>query len=172
MEQVQFRRQIPHPLCCPLPGSFLACKRCWIGPQRLRKKMLILSSNYSLTLTWGSVKPGNPVNCFNQHSMLGCSKKNQPWERLPTNKASLELLKHHKGEETLLKSSCSGSWQDFSMPCQEQNPVGFFLSCSPSLSNTKGNRVLSSVGLFCRVPSNPTRNTQGCISWSCLHWAL
>lgn len=38
MEQVQFWRQIPHPLCCPLPGSFLGCKRCWIGPQETQEE--------------------------------------------------------------------------------------------------------------------------------------
>lgn len=67
--------------------------------------------------------------------MLGCSKKNQPWERLPTNQLSLELLQHHKGEEKLPKS-CPGSWQDLSMACQEHNPEGFFLS-SPTSRKTE-----------------------------------
>lgn len=98
-------------------------------------------------------------------------RKISPERGFPQTKWALNCWNLTRGEETLLKS-CSGSWQDLSMACQEQNPVGFFLSCSLSLSNTKRNRVLSSVGLFCRVPSNPTRNTQGCISQSHLHRAL
>lgn len=45
--------------------------------------------------------------------------------------------------------------------CQEQNPVGFFLPCSPSTSNSKENRIVSTVGLFCRDLSNPTWRYSG-----------
>lgn len=45
--------------------------------------------------------------------------------------------------------------EQLSMACQEWNPAGFFLSCFPSISNTKENRVVSMVGLVCRVSSNP-----------------
>lgn len=90
MEQVQFWGQIAHPLCCPLPGPFLACKRCWMAPRDWGRRcwaQLKLQPNTDL-------KKGETENWFNQHSTLGCSKKHQAWERLPTNKLNFGLLKH------------------------------------------------------------------------------
>lgn len=47
------------------------------------------------------------------------------------------------------------------MGCQEHNPGGFFLSCSPSTSKLHFPWCISTVGLFCRAPPNPTWKQSG-----------
>lgn len=47
------------------------------------------------------------------------------------------------------------------MGCQDQNPGGFFLSCSPGTPKLHFPWSSSTVGLFCRAPANPTWKYSG-----------